>query len=381
MLNRLHIRNFTVFEDANFEFGPGLNVIVGTNGTGKSHVLKLGYAMESVYASVSRVALSNRSLWGESSNPQVSNSPLSPPIGLSVIKRLKEVFLLNDLGSLVHQPTLALDPYPWSQQESAFSTPDITGVQAFFGPGGASIIEFSLNSDGSLKIPAQLIAEEEIDNPVFIPPKEMLSLMPSIIGLSDKYAPLLDATYTDLARLLVTPLLRQPPNYAQTALTALNHVLNGAIVSSNGKFYFTTKGRSFEISIVAEGHRKLGTLTYLLTNGTLTPQATLFWDEPEANLNPALLKQMAAILAEMARAGFQIILATHSLFLMKELHILSQREKTPVRYFGLSAENGGATQVTMADTLTDLPNLVALDVEMAQSDAFLDVLNREDANL
>ncbi|MBC8082055.1 MAG: AAA family ATPase [Hymenobacter sp.] len=45
MLQRLHVRNFTVFGEADFEFGPGLNVVVGTNGTGKSHVLKLGYAV------------------------------------------------------------------------------------------------------------------------------------------------------------------------------------------------------------------------------------------------------------------------------------------------------------------------------------------------
>ena len=45
MLKRLHLRNFTVFEDADFEFGPGLNVLVGANGTGKSHVLKVGYTL------------------------------------------------------------------------------------------------------------------------------------------------------------------------------------------------------------------------------------------------------------------------------------------------------------------------------------------------
>ena len=45
MLQRLHLRNFTVFEDADFAFGPGLNVLVGTNGMGKSHVLKVGYAV------------------------------------------------------------------------------------------------------------------------------------------------------------------------------------------------------------------------------------------------------------------------------------------------------------------------------------------------
>jgi DNA repair ATPase RecN len=46
MLKHLHVQNFTVFANAEFAFGPGLNVVVGANGTGKSHVLKLGYAAE-----------------------------------------------------------------------------------------------------------------------------------------------------------------------------------------------------------------------------------------------------------------------------------------------------------------------------------------------
>ena len=35
----------TAFSDATFEFVPGLNVIVGENITGKSHVLKMGYCI------------------------------------------------------------------------------------------------------------------------------------------------------------------------------------------------------------------------------------------------------------------------------------------------------------------------------------------------
>ena len=46
MLKRPHIQNFTAFADADFE--PEPNVTVGTNGIGKSHVLKLGYAVETV---------------------------------------------------------------------------------------------------------------------------------------------------------------------------------------------------------------------------------------------------------------------------------------------------------------------------------------------
>ncbi len=36
MLIRLHLQNFTVFADATFDVSPSLNVLVGTNGTGKT---------------------------------------------------------------------------------------------------------------------------------------------------------------------------------------------------------------------------------------------------------------------------------------------------------------------------------------------------------
>ena len=44
MLNSVSVKNLTVFAEANFEFSPQLNVIVGENGVGKSHLLKLPYA-------------------------------------------------------------------------------------------------------------------------------------------------------------------------------------------------------------------------------------------------------------------------------------------------------------------------------------------------
>lgn len=44
-LRRLELDRFTAFEQAIFEFAPGVNVIIGENGTGKSHVLKLIYSL------------------------------------------------------------------------------------------------------------------------------------------------------------------------------------------------------------------------------------------------------------------------------------------------------------------------------------------------
>lgn len=45
MLKSLQIKNFTAFSEAALEFCDGLNVVLGENGVGKSHVLKLAYAV------------------------------------------------------------------------------------------------------------------------------------------------------------------------------------------------------------------------------------------------------------------------------------------------------------------------------------------------
>ena len=43
-LTRIEAENFTVFEDITIPFSKGLNVLVGENGMGKTHIMKLAYA-------------------------------------------------------------------------------------------------------------------------------------------------------------------------------------------------------------------------------------------------------------------------------------------------------------------------------------------------
>ena len=45
MLNSLKIKNFTLFKEENIEYGKELNIVLGENGLGKSHLLKLPYAV------------------------------------------------------------------------------------------------------------------------------------------------------------------------------------------------------------------------------------------------------------------------------------------------------------------------------------------------
>lgn len=360
MLKRLHLQNFTVFADAEFEFGPGLNVLVGTNGTGKSHVLKVGYAIEKA-----RFIRTER----------FSSDTLTTPFGNSagwtatLYNILPEVFESSYLEPLIR-----------------WNTKSQTEV----------IVKF-LNSDESLSFnlfPADSSAErttsslghvaashsvKEVLRPILIPAKDILTLSWMLPGSEQIKIPG-ESNYLDLFSQLRLLPLRNPISH--NAITALTDIIGGEVVSEGDTYFLIDKiGRRIAISMIAEGVRKFGTLQKLLTNGSLNKQTTLYWDEPEANLNPALLQKLAAILAELARQGFQIIMATHSTDLLKEFHILSRQKDAvllPIKYFGLNARPGEATTVVSTDNFEHLLDVVALEVELKQADELEEIFIRED---
>ena len=43
-ITKVYLKNFTVFEEEEIMFSNGINVIIGENGTGKTHLLKSIYA-------------------------------------------------------------------------------------------------------------------------------------------------------------------------------------------------------------------------------------------------------------------------------------------------------------------------------------------------
>ena len=350
MLKRLHIENFTVFADADFEFGPGLNVLVGTNGTGKSHVLKLGYALL-------------RSLTSRLHDSSSLDSPLTSLVRIFRPEPADVAALIrrHAFSSLVYYE---LDDDRLNPGQVMLS-PDISH-EAFIK---------ATPADAMKAIAAANAA------PVFVPAKEVLT-MGWLRAVSRQLKVSLDETYLDLLTQLSGLPLQQPEPAAAAALQRLTAKLQGEVTEENGAFHLTfPKEKRFEMNMVAEGFRKFGTLQKLLANGSLTKAATLFWDEPEANLNPALLRELAQVLAELARQGFQIILATHSIGLLKQFHILSREKREqplPIRYFGLNAAPGEATTVTTVDDFELLPNIVALDVELEQADDLEAIFARED---
>jgi predicted ATPase len=124
-----------------------------------------------------------------------------------------------------------------------------------------------------------------------------------------------------------------------------------------------------EFTLLAEGHRKLALLVLLIQNGSLSPGSILFWDEPEANLNPVLMGQVVEAILELQRLGVQVFLATHNYVLLKEFDLRKKPEDS-IRYISLFRDDSGAVASHATDDYILIqPNPI--------SDTFADLFERD----
>lgn len=147
------------------------------------------------------------------------------------------------------------------------------------------------------------------------------------------------------------------------------------VLDGNGRFYLKGPGiGNMEMHLVAEGWRKLCMLAQLIANGSLLDKGFLFWDEPEANLNPLIVKIVAQTIVDLAAAGIQVFIGTHSLFLLRELEIVLQTRsrKLDVTFIGLHSEQTGSVAL-QGPELSDIGDIAALEASLQQSDRYLEI--------
>ncbi|MCK5524202.1 MAG: ATP-binding protein [Thiomargarita sp.] len=96
----------------------------------------------------------------------------------------------------------------------------------------------------------------------------------------------------------------------------------------------------------------------------------MFWDEPESNLNPKLIREIAQVLIDLSAIGVQIFINTHSLFLIKEFEILRE-VNTKMKYFCLGFDAENHLRVSQSEEVEGLEDLVILDENLDQSDRLL----------
>lgn len=99
-------------------------------------------------------------------------------------------------------------------------------------------------------------------------------------------------------------------------------VIGGKIeISESGDWSFQESGRSYSLPVTAMGIANLGILALLIKRKVLDEGAFVFIDEPEAHLHPAWQVLMAETLFEMSRRGVHVVIATHSVDILKWLEV------------------------------------------------------------
>ena len=106
-------------------------------------------------------------------------------------------------------------------------------------------------------------------------------------------------------------------------------VMDGKIaISKMGDLLFQENERNFPLHTTAMGVANLGILALLIERKVLDKDTLLFIDEPEAHLHPAWQVVMAEALFELARQGVNVVIATHSIDILKwlEVHVKKNPE-------------------------------------------------------
>ncbi|HRX72923.1 MAG TPA: AAA family ATPase [Hyphomonas sp.] len=344
MIAGVEIENFTAFGSLKLSLSPRVNVVIGSNGTGKTHLLKAIYGL----------ALAGLPPSTDSSDEGVA---------LSITRKFLRLFSPEEdrLGEL---------------RSSGASAPARLSLVS----SDDSRVAISFNSRSrSLQVKVDAGGEGHELHPVFIPTKEVLSLVRGMRHPDHDRATvemIFDDGYIDLAELLVRPgfedeasSLDEDPRLSSVVRELVALVGGRYRLTSEGAFRFepgryeekvdparskskaaqayqdstVTRfvpkgGQSLSSGMTAEGYRKIGVLHRLLCNGSINPGATgvLLWDEPEANLNPKLMKKLVQVLLELSRNGQQIVLATHDYVLLKWLDLLIDNGKEDhVRFHAL----------------------------------------------
>ena len=305
-IQSVRLENFTVFEDLTINLSEGINIFIGKNGTGKTHLLKAVYgscefskkenhssALENYFCG----SLKNINLFQDSDNRNI------------------EIYLMiNDSFKEAIHTELAV---PLIIKQTTDSHEKLRGYSYCV----------HLPKDVSFKA-------------TYIPVKDMLTHSKGLLAMSEKYNGFpFDKTLTDIINRASQWKLKKIPDMAKLIMPVLEKMIDGEVTVENEEFFIKKHdGKLVNFAVEAEGLKKIGLLWQLIMNENITENSILIWDEPEANLNPDFIPDIVECLLELSRHDVQIFLSTHNYLFAKYFDV--RRKKTDfVKFHSLYKEN------------------------------------------
>ena len=315
---RIRLTNFTAFEQFDHSFAKGLTVITGTNGTGKTHLLKVLYAACAITTGEDRE--------------------------FSFAQKLTGVFRPYEdrIGRLARRQATSVTSQVLVESHNERSL----------------TYKFSNHTSEATNVRSRMQANWKSEQIVsaFIPVKEMLAHAPGFIATTARRELAFEDVYSDILKLAYLPRLKGPAKQDRRQLLGkLERAVDGKVITKGEHFFLKSAQGELEFSLLAEGMRKLALVWLLIQNGTLLRGSVLFWDEPEANLNPKLMEQLVDVMLELQRNGVQIIMTTHNNVLLRYID-LKKRKGDSVEFLNLVKTDEGVKPVK-AKTLRNLSHL------------------------
>ena len=283
IIKKIKLENYTVFESQQMEFSSGINVFIGENGTGKTHIMK---ALYSACQSVSKKT--------------------------SFSHKLVSTMLPDD-----YKISRLITRKPGNR----------TGLISITAgdPEGTQDRVLTANFHGKTKKwDAEVTGEDGWEesfagvSSIFIPAKEILSHSYNLNAASEMDNVRFDDTYLDIINAAKVDVSSGRNSATKEAmLSKIEEMTHGTVSydASRDEFYLKNKKSKQEFNLVAEGIRKMALLWQLVKNGTLEKGSILFWDEPEANINPTYISIIVEMLLELQRKGVQVFVSTHDYML------------------------------------------------------------------
>ena len=316
-IKTLTLKNFTVFKDIKIDVSENVNIFVGENGTGKTHLLKAIYAACEISKNknidIFKQCFKSYGLVGLSKNDDNKIVDISLKSDLVDKEVIASSLNFNTLRIITNDSINKSTKKSSAQPEKNNSVSDSYEIH---------------------------IPQNESFSAIFIPSKDMLTHSKGLLAMSDKYREFpFDKTLLNIINKANQWTLKQPPVLATSILPVLEEMINGTIVIENEEFFVMKKeGYKVNFAIEAEGLKKIGLLWQLLMNESIVQNSILIWDEPEANLNPKFLPKLVDCLLTLSRNGVQIFLSTHNYIFAKYFDVL-KNDKDKVLFHSLYLKN------------------------------------------
>ncbi|WP_347292434.1 ATP-binding protein [uncultured Brachyspira sp.] len=397
IINNIKISNFTVFKNAEINFSKGLNVFIGRNGTGKTHLLKLINCLDKkLYNSNEKLELKKFNNLKNKIKEQIDD--VEKP-GIKFFNDIDENSYPFDIDiNKVFSRFGDFDKIKkaFSEFRSSLKNKDEEKFRkiledTFNKPKECNII-FNENISLELRHSGFNITNDWIPtfdfilsykksfsfknkNFTFIPCKDILTSSNGFTALYDKRDIHFEAVYYNIIKKTELPKLRELDDDLLEIAKKIEDAIGGKTIYKNNNFFIDYKNiGEVSFDMVAEGHKKLALIYILIVNGEIDKNTILLLDEPESNLNPSLTDLLVNILLSLSKLGVQIFIATHNSFILDDIE-LQRTDKDAIMYHSFYFDENdfsNGVKIESEENLSDLENNPINEKIIKQHNEYID---------